>query len=162
MTKRSGNPRPANRLAAKVQGAQGLLRGPDRQMMARIELAIARERAIYLRQMAKDLDSLLQILADAGRPSALWPLAHELRCMAGTYGYAFLSDVAQILCQLICPGGEDQPLPPDVAEVFAAALTRGRVITGPYGAEDETVLAGLRKVAKRHSSQRASSSTATH
>jgi hypothetical protein len=155
MAERSMKKRPPNKLVAKVPGARELLRGPDAKMKAKIERAMLTERTIYLRQMAKDIDSLILMLTDTAKPSALWALAHELRCMGGTYGYVFLSEVAQILCQLIRHGTKDRPLPADVAQVFADAFMRGRALTGTYGAEDETVLVGLRKVAKQYVGSRA-------
>ncbi len=139
-----------NHLLAKVPNPEALHGGPDPVILMRLEAAIARERKAYLGEMNKEVGRLIDALRNAARPSELWPLAHELRCMAGTYAYPFLSQVAQVLCTLIKKHQTSSALPRDEAEVFAHALQRARRHKGPMEAKEEAVIQGLRKVVTQH------------
>ncbi len=82
----------------------------------------------------------------------MWPIAHDLRCMAGTFGYALLGEVARIFCGLIQdakPTTSTGPLPLEVSAVFAAALLRARDVTTPISTEEEAILLGLRTIVTR-------------
>ena len=141
---------PPNHLIAKIPNPDALRGQPDPILMTRIETAIARERQAYLQEMSRDVQALIDLLKRNASPSALWPLAHELRCMAGTFAYPFLTQVAQVLCTLIKKHQTLQHLPSEVTEVFAHALHRARNHKGPCGTAEDSVINGLRKVAAQH------------
>jgi len=140
---------PANHLLRKIPNPEALRGVPDPILVTRIETAIARERATYLQEMSKDVQHLINLLTTGASPDRLWPLAHELRCMAGTFAYPFLTEVAQVLCGLIKKHQTQSRLPPDIAEVFAHALQRARDHRGPFTDKQESVVGGLRKIAAR-------------
>lgn len=142
-----------NHLLAKIPNPEALQGRPDPVVLMRLEAAIARERKAYLGEMSKDVGRLIDALSNGARPSEMWPLAHELRCMAGTYAYPFLSQVAQVLCALIKKHQTSSALPRDEAEVFAHALQRARRHKGPMEAKEEAVIQGLRKIASQHLSR---------
>lgn len=146
----TGPHQPPNHLIAKVPNPDALRGQPDPILMTRIEAAIARERQAYVQEMSRDVQHLIDLLKQNASPSLLWPLAHELRCMAGTYAYPFLTQVAQVLCTLIKKHQTLEHMPSDVSEVFAHALHRSRAHKGPCGTAEDSVINGLRKIAAQH------------
>jgi len=143
--------RQPNHLLRKIPNPDALRGAPDPILLTRIEIAIAKERSAYQHEMAKDVQRLIDLLGQGASPDKIWPLAHELRCMAGTFAYPFLTEVAQVLCGLIKKYQTQSRLPPDIAEVFAHALQRARDHKGPFTDKQESVIVGLRKIAARHS-----------
>ncbi|MFZ1989705.1 MAG: hypothetical protein WAW96_08020 [Alphaproteobacteria bacterium] len=139
-----------NHLIAKIPNPEALRGRPDPVIIMRLEAAIAKERKAYLGEMSKDVQRLIDALGKHVRPSELWPIAHELRCMAGTFAYPFLTQVAQVLCAFIKKHQTATSLPPDVAHVFANALQRARHHKGPIQAKEEAVIVGLRKIVAQH------------
>lgn len=139
-----------NHLIAKIPNPEALRGRPDPVILMRLEAAIGKERKVYLAEMAKDVQRLIDALRSQTRPSELWPIAHELRCMAGTFAYPFLTQVAQVLCAMIKKHQTSSALPREEADVFAHALQRARHHKGPIEAKEEAVILGLRKVAAQH------------
>ena len=139
-----------NHLIAKVPNPEALRGKPDPLILMRLEAAIAKQRKAYLGEMSKDVQSLIDALQNYMRPSELWPAAHELRCMAGTFAYPFLTQVAQVLCAFIKKHQTATSLPPEVANVFAHALQRARSHKGAIQAKEEAVIVGLRKIVAQH------------
>lgn len=139
-----------NHLIAKIPNPEALRGRPDPVILMRLEAAIAKERKAYLAEMSKDAQRLIDALRSNTRPSELWPIAHELRCMAGTFAYPFLTQVAQVLCALIKKHQTLSVLPADEADVFAHALQRARHHKGPVEAKEEAVVLGLRKIVAQH------------
>jgi hypothetical protein len=139
-----------NHLLAKIPNPEALRGRPDPVILMRLEAAIAKERKAYLAEMSKDVQRLIDALRNHTRPSELWPIAHELRCMAGTFAHPFLTQVAQVLCALIKKHQTSSALPPDEADVFAHALQRARHHKGPMEAKEDAVIQGLRKIAAQH------------
>jgi len=142
-----------NHLIAKIPNPEALRGKPDPIILTRLEAAIAKERKAYLGEMTKDVQRLIDALRSHVRPSELWPIAHELRCMAGTFDYPFLTQISSILCALIKKHQTSSSLPPDEADVFAHALQRARHHKGSIQAKEEAVIAGLRKVVAQHLSR---------
>ena len=139
-----------NHLIAKVPNPEALRGKPDPAILMRLEAAIAKQRKAYLGEMSKDVQRLIDALQNHVRPSELWPVAHELRCMAGTFAYPFLTQVAQVLCAFIKKHQTATSLPPEVADVFAHALQRARHHKGPIQAKEEAVILGLRKIVAQY------------
>ena len=139
-----------NHLIAKIPNPEALRGRPDPVILMRLEAAIAKERKAYLTEMSKDVQHLIDALRDNTRPSELWPIAHELRCMAGTFAYPFLTQVAQVLCALIKKHQTSSALPSQEADVFAHALQRARHHKGPVEEKEEAVVQGLRKIVVQH------------
>jgi hypothetical protein len=139
-----------NHLIAKIPNPEALRGRPDPALLIRVEAAIAKERRSYLSEMAKDVQRLSELLVEEATPGELWPIAHELRCMAGTYGYSFLSQVANILCALVKKRQTLSRLPAEVTDVFAHALQRARNYKGAIEAREEAVIEGLRKIVAQH------------
>ena len=139
-----------NHLIAKIPNPEALRGRPDPALLMRVEAAIAKERKSYLGEMAKDVQRLIELLISEASPGELWPIAHELRCMAGTYGYGFLSQVTNVLCALVKKRQTLVRLPTEVCEVFAHALQRARSHKGAVEAKEESVIAGLRRVVAQH------------
>jgi len=142
-----------NHLLLKIPNPEALQGGPDPVILMRLEAAIAKERKAYLGEMSKDVGRLIEALRRGARPGELWPIAHELRCMAGTYAYPFLSQVAQVLCALIKKHQTSSALPGEEAEVFAHALQRAKGHKGPMEPKEEAVIQGLRKIALQRSAR---------
>lgn len=141
---------PPNHLIEKVPNPEALSGQPDPVLLSRMEVAIQREKRAYEQEMAREVQSLIDLLQANARPGALWPLAHELRCMAGTFAFPFLTQVAQVLCMLIKKHQTMQHLPMEITDVFAHALHRARSHTGPLGDKEAQVIQGLQKIAVRH------------
>jgi len=142
-----------NKLLRKISNPEALRSKPDLYLIQKLDAVVARERQNYLPEMAKLVEGLVRLLREQASPSQMWPIAHELRCMAGTFGFELLGEVARNFCTLI--QGNDQSkkkvetLPPDVSQVFAAALLRARDISGEYSIEEEAILLGLRTIVAR-------------
>jgi len=139
-----------NHLIAKIPNPEALRGRPDPVILMRLEAAIAKERKAYLGEMSKDVQRLIDALHNGVRPSELWPIAHELRCMAGTFAYPFLTQIAHVLCAFIKKHQIAASLPPDAAEVFAHALQRARHHKGPMQPKEEAVVTGLRRIVAQH------------
>ncbi len=141
---------PRNHLLGKIPNPDALRGAPDPILLARLETAIEREKRAYQQEMSKDVQALIDLLHGNARPGALWPIAHEIRCMAGTFDYPFLTEVAQVLCMLIKKHQTMPALPVEVSDVFARALHRARNHMGELGEEEEKVVEGLQRIAIRH------------
>ncbi len=147
-----------NRLIRKVPNADALRGKPDLYVIQKLDAVVARERQNYIPEMVRDVEFLVRLLREQADPNDMWPVSHELRCLAGTFGYKLLSEVARIFCTLVQEYKKRASavvrLPPDVSDVFAAALLRARDVNGPYANEEEAILLGLRTIVAREAKVR--------
>lgn len=147
-----------NKLLRKIPNPEALSGKPDLFLIQKLDAVVARERKNYIPEMARQVEHLVRLLRQGAEPSEMWPVAHEMRGLAGTFGFTLLSDVARIFCGLVQDsrrGMLQGVLPDDVADVFAAALLRARDATGEYSTEEEAILLGLRMIAAREAKARA-------
>lgn len=141
-----------NKLLRKIPNPESLRQKPDLFLIQKLDAVVDRERQNYMPEMAKNVELLVRLLRERAEPSLMWPVAHELRCMAGTFGHSLLGEVARIFCTLIQQSENKTKLgklPLDVAEVFAAGLLRARDVTGEFSKEEEAILLGLRTIVAR-------------
>lgn len=139
----------ANRLLSKIPNPDALRGTPDPLLIARMKSAIAQEQIHYVREMRVDVDKLIGLLRSNATKGEIWPLAHELRSMAGTYSYLFLTHVTQLLCRIIQNYESEDQLSAEVSIVFADTLQRGALVSGAYSRENEVLLQGLRAVTQK-------------
>lgn len=116
-----------NKLQVRIGGTVGAMNaaeliGAARKALARLEPRVACA-------MAEHRDTLRRLAADAyPDPAALYGVAHDIRGLAGTFGYTHLGLVADALSRYLMACSETRAAPgADVVRVLAQAMDQAFV-----------------------------------
>lgn len=112
-------------------------------VIAEMEMVLASQQDVYEESMRAQVNAFLDAAA-AGelQPRRLFDTAHELRSMAGTFGFALLGRVAKSYCDYTDVLNGTAPSPA-VARLHADAMRVALLHTGPIEAAGEAMLKGL-------------------
>ncbi len=147
-----------NRLIRKVPNADALRGKPDLYVIQKLDAVVARERQNYIPEMVRDVEFLVRLLREQAIPTTCGPFHTSCAALPARSG---TSCSAKSRASFVRWSRNTKKrasavvrLPPDVSDVFAAALLRARDVNGPYANEEEAILLGLRTIVAREAKVR--------